>query len=132
MTDISTWTIVMAAGKIFLGKCRGMAAGEGRDLLDPVFELQTMMQLVQGPRGEPTMAVRRQCSPVLTFSSISSLTLPDEGTVTVKVADLDKDEQRELENAVYGCEQLVLAMRAQRSGIVVAPNGAIDPKRSRG
>ena len=130
MTDISTWTIVMAAGKTFIG--RADSVQPGCVLLQPVFELQAMMQMVQGPRGEPTMAVLRQCFPVLTFSSVAGLEVSTMSAITLPVSSLDKDEQRELENAVYGCEQLVLAMRAQRSGIVVAPNGAIDPKRSRG
>ena len=122
MTDISTWTIVMAAGKTFVGQLRDV---DGGLRLEPVFELQAMMQMVQGPRGEPTMAVLRQCFPVLTFSSISSVPLAV-GGMLIDVSSLDKDEQRELANAVHGCEQLVLAMRAHRSGVVLAPNGALD------
>lgn len=140
--NIDDWVIVIAHGKSFIG--REVPVDTARDILgvdpatlkptvightwtkepglSPVYELVTGMQMVQrSPREPPQMMTVRQCLPVLTFASVRSIAVAG---IRIPVASLSADEQKAIAQSVDGCEQLMVAMRAAESGIVLAPPGS--------
>ena len=115
MSDLAGWWIVFAHGRTLVGKLVSSSTSyDGR--LEPVYELAAAM--VPTPNGQ--MALMRQASPVCTFASVRGVDLPP-GLVSIPVDSLDSSERRALAQCVAGAEQLVQAMRAQASGIVIAP-----------
>jgi hypothetical protein len=119
--NIDDWVIVIAHGKSFIGR-EGIGGTITGAPLSPVYELVTGMQMMQrSPREPPQMVTVRQCLPVMTFASITSLGL-FEG-IRIRVESLSDDERKSLAQSVAGCEELVKAMRAAESGILLAPPG---------
>ena len=114
MTDISEWSIVMAAGKSFVGHLTG------NGVLRPAYELQA--GIVPAPNGQ--IARMLMAAPVLGFASMDQLTLPSQGCVVHPVSALSREEAKDLAGAVSQAENIVQAMRAKSSGLVIA--GAND------
>ncbi len=109
MTDISEWSIVMAAGKTFVGKLDDY-------VLSPAYELQAGM--VPAPNGQ--IARMMLVTPVMGFASLTKLPIPAQGALVYRVASLSRQEQGDLAKAVANAENIVQAMRAQQSGLVLA------------
>lgn len=110
MTDISDWSIIMAAGKSFVGHLTG------NGVLRPAYELQA--GIVPAPNGQIARVL--MAAPVLGFASLSQLALPSQGCITHAVSSLSPEEAKDLAGAVSQAEQIVQAMRAKSSGLVIA------------
>lgn len=124
---LAGWVIVIAHGKTFLGKW-----SESEPRLSPAYELVTVMQMVQpDPRQAPQLMTIRQATPVLTFPSLRSVPCAIGTTIVFQIAELSSKERRELAASVEACEQLMGAMRAQESGLVLPPPGAKLPPMKR-
>ena len=118
---LAGWSIVCVQGYTLIGKVSSL------DWLDPAFALTCVMQMVQpDPRQAPQLMTMRQVTPFLTFPSIRSIEIPL-GAIIVPIETLSRKERVELARSVDSCEQLIMAMRAQESGITVAPAGAKLP-----
>jgi hypothetical protein len=115
--SLDGWIIIVSDGITLLGHPRG-------EWLEPVYELQCVMQLVQpDPRAPPQLMTMRNVKPVLTFPSVRRVAMPI-GGVRVMLDQLSSKERTELERGVRACDELMAQMRAQESGIVLAPAGA--------
>jgi hypothetical protein len=114
---LTGWVIALVHGRTLIGRPKD------RDL-DPVYELQALMQFVQPrPDQPPQLMTMRQVLPLLTYASLRRISLPADA-VLIQVASLSKQERRELAKSVEACEQMIGAMRAQESGIVLPPPGS--------
>lgn len=69
----------------------------------------------------------RQVSPLLTFASITRISLPH-GGVLIHCTELSVSERRALAAGVAKAEELCQAMRAEESGLVIAPAGTRLPE----
>jgi hypothetical protein len=119
---LAGWSIVCVQGYTLIGKVSSLEMHEAT--LDPAFALTCVMQMVQpDPRQAPQLMTMRQVTPFLTFPSIRSIEIPL-GAIIVPIETLSRKERVELARSVDSCEQLIMAMRAQESGITVAPAGA--------
>ena len=122
MTSVDDWCIVIANGLTMLGRPKDART------LEPVYTLECLMQMVQrDPRQPPQLMTARSVKPLLTFASLRTVTIPPMSTV-IPCSDLSTSERRELAGAVDACEQIRAAMRAQESGLVLAPADAM-PRR---
>lgn len=118
---LAGWAIVIAHGQTMIGKCAGVRS------LSPVFALTCVMQMVQpDPRRPPQLMTVRQVTPLLTFPTVREIDVPS-GAIVVPIEQLSRQERVELARSVDSCEQLILAMRAQESGISIAPAGTKLP-----
>jgi hypothetical protein len=116
---LAGWVIIIAQGKTLLGRLSTTDA-----TMTPVYELITMMQMVQqDPRQPPQLMTMRQVQPLLTFPGLKSIPSPASG-ILIPIASLSSKERRELAKSVEACEQLMGAMRAQESGLVLPPPGS--------
>jgi hypothetical protein len=114
---LAGWVVIMH-GRTLIGR------RTPDDRLSPVYELIAIMQMVQtGPKAPPELVTARQVLPLLTSPSIKSIPFPREG-IEIPISCFSAKERRELASAVESCEQLMTAMRAQDSGIVIAPPGS--------
>jgi hypothetical protein len=119
---LAGWCIYIAQGKVLLGKPADVGLS-----VTPVYELVAMMQMVQRtPQERPQLMTMRQCVPLLTFPSLREISAP-QGAIVIHVEALSKKERRELLASVEACEQLIAAMRAQDSGLLLMPPGAKLP-----
>ena len=118
---LAGWSIVCVQGHTLIGKFSDLSR------LEPAFALTCVMQMVQpDPRQAPQLMTMRQVTPFLTFPSIRSIDIPF-GAIIVPIETLSRKERVELARSVDSCEQLILAMRAQESGISIAPAGTKLP-----
>lgn len=126
--QLSRWVIVLTAGKVLLGKrdegSGSLNFGDAWTQLSPVYELTCAVG--PGPRGE--IMVARQVTPLLTFSSVSKVSVPVLSSVFVSCSELSKKEQLALVQGIAQAEQLIRAMRADESGIVLAGPGVKLPE----
>lgn len=124
MTDISTWEISLGP-RVLLGR---------RDLgrYSPCYELAGGLQVEQDPRGRPTgrAAIVHQCSPVCWLPSVTSVPVQD-GASRILVSELSPEDQAELRRAVAHAEAFAAMVKAQQSGIVVAPESALESIRGK-
>lgn len=123
---LAGWSIVCVQGHTLIGKF-DIGRFDGIQHLDPAFALTCVMQMVQpDPRQAPQLMTMRQVTPFLTFPSIRTIDVPLDAIV-IPIETLSRKERVELARSVDSCEQLIMAMRAQESGITVAPAGAKLP-----
>jgi hypothetical protein len=123
---LAGWEIVCAHGQTMIGR-RWDTVLPGSRVLDPVYGLTCVMQLVQqSPRHQPQLMTARQAQPLLTFPSLKRVEIPADA-LCIPCEQLSREERRELAKSIDACEQLIGAMRAQEAGIVVAPAGTKLP-----
>jgi hypothetical protein len=125
---LAGWSIVCVQGHTLIGKHAFYDINQRTIArIDPGFALTCVMQMVQpDPRQAPQLMTMRQVMPFLTFPSIREINVPLDAIV-IPIETLSRKERVELARSVDSCEQLIMAMRAQESGITVAPAGAKLP-----
>ena len=116
--DLTGWVLLLGV-KTLLGL-------DDQGALDPAYELEA--GIVQGPRGETGIAHR--CVPICWLPSADCVRIP-EGAPVVSVSSLSRADQDTLARAVEQCRQVIGQMRAAQSGIVVAPDTALDAIRGK-
>ncbi len=124
---LAGWVIAISQGKTFVGRPELVTDAGYLVVLSPAYELLTMMQMVQqDPRRPPQMMTLRQVMPLLTYPSLKRVEVRQ--AVVIHVSELSSKERRELAQSVEACEQLMGAMRAQESGLVLPPPGTKLPE----
>ena len=115
------WIVVVAHGLTLIGKPQ-----DGRRL-GPVYEIKPQLQ--QSPQG---LAFAHLVLPFLLLADVRSVAIP-EGAILVECSDLGHEMQKTLSRAILGADEMVRAMRAQASGIALAPAGTkLPPIKERG
>jgi hypothetical protein len=107
--NIADWTILLAHGRVFIGRILG-------DQLVGAFELDSGVMLANTPAG-PQLARPCIAKPILGLPSIRSVRADG---LRIPVADLSDDDQRAVAEAVQVGAEIVTKLRAANSGIVLA------------
>jgi len=117
---LAGWVIACVHGQTMLGLSHP-------GYIEPAYGLVCLMQMVQpDPRQPPQLMTMRNVTPLLTYPHLRRADLPEDALV-FKCELLSKQERKDLARSVEACEQLIGAMRAQESGITLAPPGAKLP-----
>ncbi len=120
--NIGDWCIVHGDARSFFGKVEALCAGVPSDvILSPAYEYisQTALDPVRGIQRV------RLIVPLEMMQSANRIWV--EACSMIRLADLDDDDQREIESMRVKAEELRLTLRAQRSGIVT-PRVGISAK----
>ena len=116
----SEWCIVLAAGRMLVGRVRAQANVPGSTRrLSPVYDFQS--GFVGTPQG---IAEVHSVLPFLAFQ-IEGIDLPDQGIVLIPFSELSRDELHGMEGLIAQADELKKNQRAARSGVVIAPPNAM-------
>jgi hypothetical protein len=118
---LAGWVIVIAHGVTLIGRPAGVHD------LSPVYQLECGMQVVQpDPIQRPQLMTARRVVPVLTFPTITILSVPPDAIV-VSVDTLSTKSRKQLAKSIASCDALIVAMRAEDADISVVPAGMRIP-----
>lgn len=109
---LAGWAIVQASGLTLIGR---LPLANGPVDLSPVYELRPML--------DPQRGIAHMVLPVWLLG-VDSISIPS-GAIVHPCEELSRSQRVHLHRAVQQGEQVSAAMRAQESGVVLAPESAL-------
>ena len=109
---LAGWAIVQSNGMTLIGR---LPLANGPVDLSPVYELRPML--------DPQRGIAHMVLPVWLLG-VDSISIPS-GAIVHPCEELSRSQRVHLHRAVQHGEQVSAAMRAQESGVVLAPESAL-------
>lgn len=124
------WWIAILGARTLIG--RSFATVTRSDtmrptMLGPVYDLQSGVQMIKQPNG--SVGIARPCvaMPLLGLLSIESVEIP-ESAIVLACSQRSLEDRKMLSGAITIAEEICTSLRAESSGIVIAPPGMRMPK----
>jgi hypothetical protein len=132
-TMLRDWWILILRGRTMIGRAHGTYVPDGEPMrteasglrptiLGPVYDLNSGIQLVKQPNGQAGIARTCVAMPVLGLLSIEEIEVP-ESAIVISCAMRSGEDRKLLAKAIQIAEEITSSLRAEASGIVLAPAG---------
>jgi hypothetical protein len=126
-STLRDWWILILGGRTMIGRNGSRVGGWRPKMLGPVYDLNSGIQLVQQPTGQAGIARPCIATPVLGLLSIEEIEVPD-SAILISCAMRSVEDRKLLAKAIQIADEITSSLRAEASGIVLAPAGAKLPR----